>query len=98
MSDATTLEGLLIQRDTAGARYAAAVQELHDAYVDLAGLDIALANSSVGGGLVHGFPPDSLAALPEILRHQSYATGAALPDWRDTVRARGDQLVRGIVE
>ena len=42
------LPELIISRDLAGQRYAAAVAELHDALVDLAAIDQALMNANLG--------------------------------------------------
>jgi hypothetical protein len=96
MTDATTLSGLLTQRDTAGSRYAAAVSELQAAYVDLAAIDRVLASGNTK--LCHPVPTfgsSSPEGVPEVLRHQVYAAGPGSARWEDLVKARVAQLIAG---
>ena len=70
---ATNLSTLLAERDAAGARYAAAVAELRDAYVELASIDRVLLNRNVGYAAqvrtFHGFP----STLEQPFSHPVYA-------------------------
>lgn len=82
-----TIAQLTTQRATAGARYAAAVAELHAALVDLAALDGVLNNAAVtpaGSQPTPTFndPPDS---LPWPFCHPVYAPRTTLPNWREEV-------------
>ncbi|MEW6630319.1 MAG: hypothetical protein AB1440_05575 [Pseudomonadota bacterium] len=87
---------LLESHAAAGARYAAALAELHAAFVDLAGIDMALENRNVpvGSVPVHSFfgIPDS---VPWPLRHPLFAPDAG-PNWQDEMRARGDELIAAL--
>lgn len=60
-----TLNELIDSRDMAGGRYAAAVAELEAARIDLAAIEIALANGNVGRAVPtfpHA-PPDYTALM-----------------------------------
>jgi len=74
-----TLSDFLTDRTAAGARYAAAIAELRDAYVELAALDLVLMNKRVGYPppvrTFPGFPP----ALPQEYRHDVYALNIEEP-------------------
>jgi len=101
MTDATTMAGLLTQRATAGARYTAAVQELHDAFIDLAALDkvdLALAYKGVAG---HSQVPVRTYAsfpetLPENLIHPIFAPRASGPRWETDVEKRRAALAAAL--
>ncbi|WLA78815.1 hypothetical protein [Bradyrhizobium elkanii] len=96
MTDATTLSGLLTQRDTAGSRYAAAITELQAAYVDLAAIDRVL--SSGNPKLCHPvstFVSHTPEGVPEILRHPTFAADPGDSRWADMVQARVAQLMAG---
>jgi hypothetical protein len=62
----TILTDLLTARDTAGTRYAAAVAELRDSFVDLAAIDVALRNKGVGLPAAQN-PPATFSGIPQVL-------------------------------
>jgi hypothetical protein len=76
-------------RDAAGARFRAAVEELHLAFVDLAALDHALASGNVGAE-----PLATLGHLPDLwsLAHPKYAPYQAA-NWNDEIQAMRDRYV-----
>lgn len=82
-----TLPQLLTQRAAAGARYAAAVAELHTALVDLAALDATLNNTNVRPA---SQPDPTFHEVPDTLPwpfcHPVYAPRALLPHWRDEIQ------------
>lgn len=70
---------MLAARDTAGARYAAAVAEFRAAYVDLFAMDLALKNRNVGIGDGINTPRTFSGEFREIpvgARHPDYAPQA----------------------
>ena len=72
------LPTLLSARDTAGARYAKAVAEMHDALIDLGGIDEALENRRV--------PLLTFFHLPQnlgTLAHPTFAPANTAVDWRE---------------
>ncbi len=73
-----SLSQLIAYRQTAGARYAAAVTELIAAMVDLKGLDLALENEVVA----YRRPSQSFGPPPDVisLRHAEFAPDVAC-DW-----------------
>jgi hypothetical protein len=78
-------------REAAGARFAAAVDELHLAFVDLAALDHVLANAGVNVGgeqlATLGSPPDLWS-----LAHPKYAPFQAA-NWNDEIFALRDRYL-----
>ncbi len=95
MSDATTLAGLLTQRDTAGARWQAAVTELQSSWTDLSGIDLALKNGRVNTSAttVQTFGT-SIDAFKLAMQHGAYPT-AITGSWSNEANARRDSIVGG---
>jgi hypothetical protein len=87
---------LLTSHAAAGTRYTAALAELQEAYIDLAGHDRALENKNVpvGPTPVRSFfgIPDS---VPWPLRHPLFAPDAG-PNWQDAMRSRGDDIIHAV--
>jgi hypothetical protein len=83
------ISDLRATRDAAGARFAAAVDELHQAFVDLAALDRTLANGNVGAEQLQtlGHPPDLWS-----LAHPKYAPYQAA-NWNDEIAAKRDRYI-----
>ncbi|MGJ0426975.1 hypothetical protein [Methylocystis sp.] len=91
-----TLEELINARAIAGATYAAAIEQLHTAYVNLAAIDQALMN----GGIGHDGAPDvrTFAELPqcqEKFAHPVFAPIAPAQCWRGEVTSRRDEILKG---
>ena len=86
-------EELITSQAKAGERYAAAVAELHAAFVDLAAIDGALANRNSGHPhQVKTFGP----ILPQnlgVLAHPIYAPVDPSIDWKDHVVAARNALI-----
>ena len=86
------ISDLRASRDAAGARFRAAVQELHEAFVDLAALDHALANGHVDPIPIEplqmlGEPPDLWSlAHPKYCPHQP-------ANWKDEIQAKRDRYI-----
>jgi hypothetical protein len=78
------ISDLRLSRDMAGTRFKAAVDELHEAFVDLAALDQALANGNVGGEHLAtlGHPPDIWS-----LAHPRYCPYQPA-NWNDEIEIR----------
>lgn len=92
----TTLNTMLTNRDTAGARYLAAAQELRAAYVDLAAIDQALSNSLYGIKDPFQRPVQSFdgtqaqQGLPHGLEHPVYCGPSAIAGaWDKDADAQG---------
>jgi hypothetical protein len=91
-----TLEELINARAIAGSTYAAAIEQLHVAYVNLAGIDHALMN----GGIGHDGAPDvrTFAELPqhqEAFAHPVFAPREDGRCWRSEVTSRRDEILKG---
>ncbi len=89
-----TLEEITAARATAGARYAAAVAELHASLVDLAALDRTLDNSNINPGghrpiRTFGHLPKNLGGL----EHQEFAPAPLGGNWHDEVRQAAESDV-----
>ena len=67
-----TISEILANRETAGARYLAALVELRAAYVDLASIDFALSNGRIARNDIKTFRGD-LDGIPVSLQHPKYA-------------------------
>jgi hypothetical protein len=76
-------------REAAGARFKAAAEELHWAFIDLAALDRALANANVANEELQtlGHPPDLWS-----LAHPKYAPYKPA-NWHDEIHAMRDRYV-----
>jgi hypothetical protein len=85
----SNISDLRVSRDAAGARFRAAAEELHQAFVDLAALDQALANGNVGGEHLQtlGHPPD-----PWSLAHPKFAPYQPV-NWNDEIQARRNAYI-----
>jgi hypothetical protein len=96
MIDAPAMTKLQEVRDQSGTRYAAAVAELHAAWVDLAGIDQMLENGHFKTHqpvMSFGSNPDTFKLL---LIHPIYCPNVGV-NWVDEIHARRDALVkRGI--
>lgn len=81
----STHSELLIHRDTAGARYAAAVAELRAATIDLAAIESVLVNMNAGRMSLQTF-----AGFPSgvTLRHAKYAPNVG-DIWSEDIAAAG---------
>lgn len=87
------LNDLLSDRAAAGARYSAAVTELREAYVELAGIDDALKAASVAPHLdVRTFRGD-FDQVPWEQRHPEFAP-LARNGIAEAVKAKVDQVVK----
>jgi hypothetical protein len=80
---------LRLSRGAAGARFRAAAEELHLAFVDLAALDQTLANGNIGGEQLQtlGHPPDLWSLV-----HPKYAPYQAA-NWHDEIFAIRDRYL-----
>jgi hypothetical protein len=92
-----TLEELINARAIAGSTYAAAIEQLHAAYVNLAAIDQALMN----GGIGHDGAPDvrTFAELPqhqEAFAHPVFAPIDTSKCWREEIYARRNEILKGI--
>jgi uncharacterized SAM-dependent methyltransferase len=87
-----TTNDLSQMRAQAGARYAAAVEELRAAYVDLAGIDAAINNGNIAHANVATFRGDA-DRLPHEFRHPEFYPEAG-DSLRDALHARRDELLR----
>lgn len=91
-----TLSQLTAQRAAAGARYTAAIAELHAALVDLAALDDLLNNSNVSPGTP---PVPTFHEVPDVLpwplSHPVYAPRTLLPHWRDEIQVTRTMYLAG---
>ena len=95
------ISDLRATRDAAGARFRAAVDELHQAFVDLAALDQAwtngnvqaLANSNVAGEdlATLGHPPDAWS-----LSHPRFAPYQPT-NWNDEIQAKRDAYIAAAI-
>ena len=85
------IQDLRASRDAAGARFRAAVEELHEAFVDLAALDHALANGHVNVGAE---PLQTLGQPPDLwsLAHPKYCPYQPA-NWNDEIKAKRDQYI-----
>jgi hypothetical protein len=79
-------------RDAAGARFRAAAEELHLAFVDLAALDHVLANGNIGAEQLAtlGHPPDL-----STLVHPVYAPFKPA-NWNDEIHAMRDHYTAAV--
>jgi hypothetical protein len=88
-----TLDELISAQAKAGERYAAAVAELHSAFVDLAAIDGALANGNSGHGeFVHTFGP----VMPQnagLFAHPVYAPTDPTFCWHSEATAKRNALI-----
>ena len=92
-----TVEDLKAQRAAAGARYAAAVAELHDAFVDLAALDRALSNARALGEEQRTFFGGLGADFQSVLRHPVYAPVIGLGrNWNDAIREQTETYLASL--
>lgn len=95
-----TVAQVIADRATAGARYAAAITELKAAYIGLAAIDMALANSNVptpfaqkpvrtffNGG------PEALDALPPYLTHPVYVPARTFA-WRNDIITAAETIIK----
>jgi hypothetical protein len=86
------IKQLLDARDVAGARYTAAVAELHDSLIEIGGIDEALENRMIDGR--NDFR--TFFNLPQnlgTLAHPVYAPLDAVTCWRDEIKARRDEIL-----
>ena len=87
------LDGLLEKRAAAGARYAAATDELHDSLVELAAIDAVLESDASGH---HERPLKTFFNLPQnlgTLAHPVFAPADTVTCWRDEIRDRTTALL-----
>jgi hypothetical protein len=87
------LDELLETRAVAGERYASATGELHDALIELAAIDSALASSSSGH---HELPVRTFFNLPQNLanlQHPIFAPANTVTCWRDEIAVRSNALL-----
>jgi hypothetical protein len=88
-----SVNDFMSDRTAAGERYAAAVTELREAYVELHAIDLALKSSKVAPHLdVLTFRGD-LDQVPVEQRHPQFAPGSRV-GMIDAVRSRCDQIVK----
>lgn len=90
-----TKAGLIEERNRRGDEYAAMLAAFKNAYIRLAGIDMALRNSHVGhGDVVRGF-----AALPDTitLQHPIFAP-TVKADWAGEIKAEHAVLLDQFVE
>jgi len=94
-----TIAKVLSDRAKAGARYAAAVHELQEAYVALAATDAALSNANVPTPAEHKpvrqfaeHPNGPLDALPAELTHPEFAPFQTFA-WRQTITAEAQRII-----
>src|SRR6267142_2577333 len=87
MSD--KISDLRASRDAAGARFRAAVEELHLAFIDVAALDQTLANGNIGAEQLQtvGHPPDLWS-----LAHPKFAPFKPA-NWNDEIQAMRDRYI-----
>lgn len=86
------LDDLITYRNKAGERYAEAIAELHAAFMDLAAVDGALANSHSGHPeVVRTFGP--LHPNLGLFAHPVFAPDVAIGLWSDEVREKRDALI-----
>lgn len=82
-----TIAELKNAQRVAGARYAAAVREWQEAYVELAALDRTLANSNVAGNV--GEPVKTFHDFPTnlgSLAHPVFCTSAGSDNWNAEIQ------------
>jgi hypothetical protein len=92
-----TLDELLEARAAAGARYAAATGELHEALVELASLDLVL--MSDGSGHDGRVDMRTFFDLPQnlgTLAHPKFAPLDGITCWRDEIKARRDAILNSM--
>jgi hypothetical protein len=88
-----TLAELIHAQAKAGERYAAAIAELHAAFVDLAAIDGALANGNSGhGDYVPTFGP-VMAQNAGIFSHPVYAPVDAGFCWLNEATAKRNEII-----
>jgi hypothetical protein len=88
-----TLQEILEKRAAAGARYAAATGELHDALIELASIDAVLESDMSGH---HELPVRTFFNLPQNLanlQHPIFAPADTVTCWRDEIAARRNGLL-----
>jgi hypothetical protein len=92
------ISDLQAAREAAGARFRAAAEELHLAFVDLAALDHVLANRNVNVDADHlathsalGSPPD-----PWSLAHPKYAPHKPA-NWNDEIQTTRDRYIAAAI-
>lgn len=90
----TTLPDLLNAQAAAGARYQDAVDRFYAAYIELAAIDGALANSGVNDRHVdvRSFAP--LAADLRPFDHPVFAPLRLPGDWREVIAQKRDELIK----
>ncbi len=90
-----TFSELKSARASAGARYAVAVAELRDAYIELAALDFAWIAQNGGR---QDFAPTffHLPQNAEHFAHPEFAPTDASKCWREEVKARRDVLLKSL--
>jgi hypothetical protein len=88
------IEDLRDAREAAGARFAAAVDELHLAFVDLAALDHVLANRGVNVDAEHLATHSALGEPPDLwsLAHPKYAPFKPA-NWNTEIHALRDRYL-----
>ncbi len=92
----STRSELIAARATAGATYASAIAAWRAAYIELAALDIVVANATQGGdGFARSFTGEvASTGVPWPLRHPVYAA-SELAGIDDAVRSRAENVMRG---
>lgn len=84
---------LITAQATAGARYAAAIEELHAAFVDLAAIDAALDNGHSGNlEIVRSFGP-LLPVNISLFAHPIFAPDVTVGLWPSEVNEKRDALI-----
>jgi hypothetical protein len=79
----------------AGAEYAAAVERLKTAYIELAAIDVVLANGNVGHGeVVPTF--GRLPQNPDGFAHPKFAPIDHAVDWHRSIAKRRDALLKAL--
>jgi hypothetical protein len=90
------LSQMLTERDTRGTAYASAVDALKTAYVQLAGIDAALANKVVGNPAAN-LPVHTFGEFPDPIRLQHPVYKASIAgDWASLANAERDSLIAGL--
>lgn len=91
----TTANDLRNSRTLAGARYAAALVELHESLIDLAALDAALSNRNISNSPVPTFGPLP-ADLRELYHPEFSPAPASVPRITDEIAAKRNVYVNAV--
>jgi hypothetical protein len=87
-----TLDDLITNQTKAGERYAAAIAELHAAFIELAAIDATLDNGHSGHpDVVRSFGP--LHPNLGLFAHPVFAPDVTVGAWSDEVREKRDALI-----